>query len=94
MLAQRISIALCLAACLATSSLLAGERISDDDDYDSYAATFDEPAVGSPPEPATERVLEPAFVEPRVGGPWADPRQAPGMMECVSGHCQQERQEC
>ena len=58
MLAQRISIALCLAACLATSSLLADERISDDD-YDSYAATFDEPAVGSPPEPATERVLKP-----------------------------------
>ena len=95
--AKILAIAFSLTLGLATCSFAADERISDDD-FDSSAASFEEPSAEAPPVPAKERAPQrysnPGLVEAVVGGPWQTPQQAPTMMECVSGVCQESCEQC
>ena len=69
----------CLAICLATRPLFAWERISDD--FESYAASFEEDSADAAPAPAKEP-------ESRAEALWQAPPQGTTMMECASGECQ------
>ena len=86
--AKRFARSLCLTLCLATCSLRAAETITDDD-FGNYVAGFEEPAADAPPEPAKQPSREPGLVEAMVGGPWQTSQQAPAMMDCAAGACQE-----
>ena len=91
--AKIFAIAFSLTLGLTICSIAADERISDDDDFGSYPAAFEGPA-GEGKEPVLQRYPNPGLVDTVVGGPWQTPQQAPTMMECVSGVCQQSCEQC
>ncbi|MCE9528623.1 MAG: hypothetical protein K8R36_21470 [Planctomycetales bacterium] len=72
---------------MTTASLFGAEVISDDD-YGSYAVGFEEPAEDAPPAPARRTAHQPGMIGTMFDGTWQTPQQAPTMMECVSGTCQ------
>ncbi|MFN0021155.1 MAG: Lpg1974 family pore-forming outer membrane protein [Pirellulaceae bacterium] len=88
MLAKRFAIVICLAVGLTTGFLLGAEVISNDD-YGSYAVGHDEPAEDAPRVPGKVSATEPGMIGAMFDGPWQAPQQAPTMMECVTGACEE-----
>ena len=91
--AKILVIAFSLTLGLTICSIAADERISDDDDFGSYPAAFEEPAAEGK-EPVLQRYPNPGLVDTVVAGPWQTPQQAPTMMECASGVCRQSCEQC
>lgn len=83
--AKQFAIATLLALCLAGRSLAAGERITDDE-FGDYSASYEESAAEVPTQQTVNRY---SLVEAMVESPWQTPQQAPTMMGCAIGECQE-----
>ncbi len=83
--AKSFATAFCVALLLVANSFAAGDRISDED-FGSDAAVHEEPAAEVPVQETVNRY---GLVEALVDAPWQTPQQAPTMMGCATGECQE-----